>query len=186
MEKAFIISSESEYFKDFIKYKDMIKKQKEFIKKFFTERGIETTRYYLRGNGFVNCAFEEHNKSNIRLKIDATEKDLEKFGKHLGKKDVHGLRQFRKNSKISKEFAQMCIDEKIIINIYEPRISDYFDSLSRGLYGCSYQRIVFENYMYVKVSNDHLKDEDIPKGFTEIKLSEFYTALEERNQSNIK
>lgn len=179
MERAFIATKESEYYKVLMDHKANVKKQMDFVIKYLAEIGIESTKYYMHGNGVVNLPFKEWEIGNIRLSIIPTKKDEENFNKKLLKADKHGLRQFRKTSKICKEFARKCIDEKIIINTHEPRISDYFKSLEYGLFGASYTRFLRENVFYIKMEHERLKVDDTPEGFKEIKLSEYYKVLEE-------
>jgi len=176
MERSFIVTKESEYLQDLYETMRFSNQQNKFVKEFFIENGIEANIYLMGGNGCMNCPFEEYNKKEIRINIKPTENDLIKFSKMLCKPDENDLQAFRKTSKIAKEFSQRCVDEKIVINLYEPRISDYFDSL--GCYGCSYSQFPSGEDLYIKVSSEHLGDTDIVEGFTEIKISDFYIAKE--------
>lgn len=179
MEKFFIATESSKCFKDFKIYIENCNKHREFINKFFSEKGIDGNKYYVHGDGFVNKPFDKYSKDEIRLEVEPTENNLIKFKKMLCKVNGHELCGFRKNSAITKEFADRCIEEKIIINLYGPRINDYFKSLEYGMYGCRTQRLLKENCIYIKIESEYLKDGDIPKGFTEIKASEFYRVIEE-------
>jgi hypothetical protein len=181
MEKAFIISKDSKYHKDLDNYIELCNQQKDFINKYFGEKGIEANTYRISGNGSVNSPFEDWEKDEISLSIGATNNDSTKFGKALCKKNEHGLCSFNKKSEISKDFAKRCIEEKVVINLWEPRISNYFESIS--FRGCRYHRIIHQDIMYMKIDSNHLDDKEVPDGFTEIKLSEFYTKLEEYNES---
>lgn len=129
----------------------------------------------------MNTSFEEYEKDNITLSIEATENDVNKFGKMLRLKNEYGLRSFKKKSDIGKDFAQRCIDEKVIINLWNPRILDYFENI--GLRGCSYYRFIHQDLMYMKIDSDYFDEKEVPEGFKVIKLSEFYIKLEEhKNQ----
>lgn len=183
MEKAFIITKESEYSKELDKYIDLSNQQKKFINKYFAEKEIEAKAYQIGGNGGVNCSFKLCDVGDIHLYIEATENDLIKFGKMLCKADEIGIRRFKAKSEIGKDFAQRCIDEKVIINLWQPRISDYFKSISYR--GCGMTRFVLNDIMYMKIESDYLKDDEVPNGFIEIKLSEFYVKLEE-HQAEVK
>lgn len=179
MERCFIVKKESEYYKDLEGYYKLENQQKKFINKFFKEKDIEAESYRVGGNGCINQPFNEYGKKDIKLEIIPTDKDLINFSKILCKSNRYGLCAFKKNSSISKEFAQRCIDEQVVINLYSPRISDYFVSLGNGIYGCGYQTFKYKDILYIKVSSDYLKDEDTPKGFKEIRLSEYYKIKEE-------
>lgn len=177
MERCFIVSKESDYFKDLEIYIENCEEQRQFIIKFFKEKGIEASQYIVGGDGFVNCPFNEYSKKSIKLRIVPTDKDFVNFGKMLCKKDERGLCAFRKSSSIGKEFTQRCIDEKVVINLYPPRVSDYFQSL--GFMRCSYEQFKHNDKLYLKVSSERLKENDTPEGFKEIKLSEYYLIKEE-------
>lgn len=178
MERAFIISEESSYFQQWQEYCKTADKQKEFINRFFKENEIEATTYMVSGTGLCGVPFNEDSKKDIWLYIDPTENDLLKFEKILTKPNSrHGLRAFKKTSKISKDFAQKCIDKQIVINLYEPRVSSYFKSL--GYMGCGYTLLPYNGELYIKVDSNYLKTDDTPEGFKEIKLSEFYKIKEE-------
>lgn len=184
MERSFIVTENSKYFKDDNTYSEMKKIQKAFIKEFFNKKEIEAKGYILHGNGIVNYPFEEYDKKEIQLYIKATENDLNKYNKMLCKKDDDGFCAFRKNSNIGKEFAQECIDRKIVINVSEPDLRDYFKSLDWR--GYSYQQFIYKDKMYVKIESECLKENDTPEGFIEIKLSEYYKVLEDLEKEQVK
>jgi len=160
------------------KWKDHLKNtknQKEFVCSFLKEKGIETTGYYLTGDGFINKPYKDHEKGDITLYIVPTESDLENFGKMLKKPISEKLQGFKKNSAISKEFANRCIEEKVIINLNEPWLRDYF---KLGWQAFNSSRFRCEEGLFIKINSDQLKAEDNPEGFEEIKLSEFYSVVE--------
>ena len=179
MERCFIVSKESKYYEDTVKFSTIEKNQKEFIKKFFNEKEIEGSTYMVRGSGFMNKPFKDYEKSRITFSIEPTEGNLFKFDKMLCKPNRNNLCSFRKNSSLAKEFAQRCVDEQVPINLWSPKISDYFVSLGNGIYGCSSLEFSYNDIMYLKVDGERLTAEDTPVGFTEIKASEFYKALED-------
>lgn len=177
MERAFLATKESQYYKDLENYFKMLKEQNKFINKFFKENNISAEQYRVRGNGWCNVYFEEYDKKDINLYIVPTENDLKLYAKQLTKPNENGLCKFRNNSKIGKLFAQECVDNKVIINILSLDLRDYLKSLDWGRY--SFQRVPSEVGYYLKVSSDFLKEDDIPEGFIPIKLSEFYKIKEE-------
>ena len=177
MEKAFRIESNAKYYIDLEKYIANADQQRKLVDNFCKSKGIESTRYRVGGDGFVNKPFEEHEKEDIGLDIIPTEKDKENFGKMLRKENNYGLCPFKKKSKINKDFQNYCIETQMIINLSEPYLRDYLKSLDCGRYSRSLFK--HEDVWYLKVISDYLKDDDIPEGFTEIKLSEFYRIAEE-------
>lgn len=178
MERCFIVTKESKYFKDYEEFSKKEEQQSEFCKKFLDENSVEGNTYMVGGNGFMNVPFTESDKSEIGLSVEPTENNLSKFNKMLCKPGRHGLCSFKKSSKISKEFSQECVDEKIVINLYSPRVSDCFVSLKHGMYGCSSQRFSYEDNLYIKIGSEHLAADDTPDGFIEIKTSEYYRIAE--------
>ena len=171
MEKCFIANEESKYNRDWEKYLHMVDEQRKFVNKFLEQKGINAQNYMVRGTGFVNVPFEEHDKKDIVLSIKPTNEDMGKFSKQLCKSNKYNLCKFKQSSKISKEFAQLCIDNKVIINLYQPHIGDYIISLYR--YGIN--QFPYDNKMYFKIDSVFLtEDSDIPTDWQEIKCSEFY------------
>ena len=75
-----------------------------------------------------------------------------------------------------KEFQEECIEKEIVINLWYPRIGDYFQEIQYGGYKSS--NFEYEGITYLSIDAD--VDSLTPKedGFTEIKGSEFYKALE--------
>lgn len=179
MERAFLVTKESQYYKDIQEYIDMIQNQKQQVVDFTKDKGIEANEYSVSGDGGCNCSFGEFDKKEITFYIVPTENDIEKFQKQLLKPLSNGLRQFRKSSKIAKEFQQYCVDNKVIINILQPDLRDYLKSM--GWVGYRRQMVECNQGYYLKVESELLKESDNPKGFIPIKTSEFYEALENAN-----
>ena len=92
---------------------------------------------------------------------------------------LNGLSQFRRNGKISRDFQQYCVDNKVIINIFQPDLRDYLKSIDWA--GYKRQMIECDEGYYLKVTSELLKEYDNPKGFIPIPMSEFYKKLEEKN-----
>jgi len=178
MERSFIAAKESKYVQDINRQIELGNQQREFIKKFFIEKGIEANLYIVSGDGSINQPFDEDDKKEIGLRIEPTNNDLIKFNKMLCKPSKHNLCAFKKSSTIAKEFSQRCVDEQIIINLHSPRISSYFKSL--GYHGLTRSQFPVADEFYIKIESEYLTKEDTPEGFTEIKLSEYYIAEEKR------
>ncbi|MGL5328357.1 MAG: hypothetical protein ACRDD7_03740 [Peptostreptococcaceae bacterium] len=176
MERAFRVLKDSTYYNRFMKYIENMDNQKKIVKEFLDKHDIETREYYLGGNGAVNQPFIEIWKSDIDLYIVPTEKDKLRFDKVLCKPLEHGLRKFKKSNKLLKEFQQYCIDNQVVINAHEDAPRDYFESI--GLSGYSYSRVKIEDEIYLKISSHRLSKDEIPEGFEELKLSEYYKIIE--------
>lgn len=181
MQRAFLVTKESKYYKDLEEYLNMVNEQKKFINKFFKNNNINAKKYNVGGNGSCNSPFSEDSKKDIFLRIVPTEEDLNLYEKQLTKADQYNLRRFKSNSKIGKLFAQECIDNKVIINILSLDLRDYFKI--DWIYGYSFQRVPCQEGYYLNISSEGLKEDDNPVGFTPIKLSEFYKKLEEYKEN---
>lgn len=175
MERYFKISKEAEYYKDLMDYSEKSKQQNDFINKFFKENNIVANEYTMGGDGRVNIPFSEDDKKEIHLSINPTEEDISNFSSMLCKPDGYGLCKFKKSSKIAKKFAQQCIDNQIIINLYKPRVGDYvFNSC---LYRYSMEQFGCEDVIYLLLKYNYIEEKSVlSKGFTEIKASEYYDA----------
>ena len=183
MEKFYIISN-NKFLKEIDDYKKHEKERRLLIKDFFQNKGIAGQEYYINGSGRTNCPFEEYEKNYIRLYITDCDENNQKFDKELLKpmklfsnSDV-SMRKFRANSKTLKEFQDLCIEKKIVINNHSVREGNYFKELHLG--GYSVLRFEYENKLYLKISTTKYETitPDDDTGFTEIKGSEFYKALE--------
>ena len=176
MERAFIIEKESKYYRMLNIYEQYMNEQIKVVNDFFNKKGIESTEYHMGGNGRCNAPFYHWEKEEIYLYIIPTDNDLTNFKTSFNKPLQNGLRKLRKNSKLLKEFQQICTDEHIIINITEPNLRDYFQSL--GFNGYHQTRFIKNNNLYLLVESHYLDKKEIPKNFIEIKLSEFYKIKE--------
>lgn len=185
MEKFYIVTNER-FLKEIEDYKENERKRKGFIEDFFRRNEISGTRYCIRGDGFVNCPFEERNKEDICLYVDDCEKNNERYGKQLLKREAfrgHYMRKFRKGSAILKAFQNECIEKRIVINSIFHREGDYFEKLCLG--GYSVTRFELDGQYYLRME----AHEDGPvtpayAGFEEIKGSDFYRALEKLEESD--
>ena len=189
MEKFYIVTNEK-FLKEINDYRKHGEERRIIANNSFEDKGIAGKEYCICGDGFVNRPFEEYEKHNIRLYIADCDENNQKFGKELLKptklfsdSDVL-MRKFRANSKTLKEFQDLCIEKDIVINNHSIREGDYFKELHLG--GYSVSRFEYENKLYLNISTT--KYETITPyddtGFTEIKGSEFYKALEEFESKN--
>lgn len=187
MEKFYIVINE-EFLGEIDRYMENSKNQRTLVKTFFDEHGIAGEEYHIGGNGFVNCQFSENEKSQIRLHILGCDDNNEKFGKELLKPvklfcDSDAMmRSFRANSKTLKAFQDLCVEQKIVINIHPIRIGDYFKELHYGGYSSSY--FEYDGNMYLRVKKDVDSITPEKDGFTEIKGSEYFKAKEAFEEKN--
>ena len=179
MEKFYIVTN-PEFLANIKAYKENVRRQNEFIKEFYAKKDIYGAGYFIHGTGSVNAPFGEHDKKSINLYIDSCPENEERFGSQLKKERVFSdgsrLRAFRKNSAILKEFQDLCIQKKLVINLDFPMEGDYFKELLLG--GYSVARFEYEGKYYLKIETDKKSITPISDGFDEIKGSEFYAAKE--------
>ena len=179
MEKFYIINN-TNFLNELRNYRKAARARNAFIKEFYESHNIDGKSYYMRGDGRVNCAFDESNKPDITLYIPDNDKNVEQFGKMLKvpRRDVKlsGLRELKKNSPLLKSFQDECVEKEIVINLMFPRVGDYFQELQFG----GYKRRIFEfeGITYLSIDADANSLTPREDGFTEIKGSEFYKALE--------
>lgn len=158
MEKFYIITDECGYKKDYLDYGKNTLDVNEVVKEFFTENNIDTSQYYVDSD---------------KLYIVPTSRDIEIYDKLLNKPIQQGLRSFKKNSKIHKEFYKK-IDDKGIKILIMPSVWMYMN----GMYGhMRTTTSLVDNTMYLKLSTDYDREVN-EKGFKEIKASEYYLAIE--------
>ncbi|MGL4454070.1 MAG: hypothetical protein ACRCTZ_23210, partial [Sarcina sp.] len=122
--------------------------------------------------------FKESDKKDIRLEIDPTVEDELTFKGQLNKtRTREGRRSFRKSSKLLKKFQDECVKNKVVVNICDVDMRDYFKGM--GLKGYSRSIVICEDCYYLKLSSDYLKADDTPDGLEEIKMSEYYKIKED-------
>lgn len=177
MQRTFRVARECEYRKKLDEYIENMRKQKDFINHFFKEHDIKAAQYNLSGTGFINCPFKEKDKKEIVLSIVPKKEDKEKFKDILCKPRKNELCQFRKNSEIGKAVRNEAVKNEIPINVHEPSLRNYFQSIRYSAY--RYERFFLDIYCYVMIDGDTLSEDETPDGFEEIKLSEYYLKLEE-------
>lgn len=160
MEKFFIVTEESSLNNEYWDYQKNSKDVNEHVKKFMELKEIEAHEYYA---------------SEKKFYIVPTNSDLEKFDKILSKPLDNGLRAFKGNSKIAKEWQKYLESNEVKI-LHKPFVGAYF----RGLGSCRCRLFHIKNILYCNYQCDY--DFTSPTGFTEIKASEFHKAIEEHNQ----
>ena len=92
------------------------------------------------------------------------------------------MRSFRANSKTLKEFQNLCIKNKIVINLFPIRVGDYFKELHFG--GFSSSRFVYDGKYYLRISTSNYDEITPDDGFIEIAGSTYFSALEQAEKAN--
>lgn len=157
MEKFYIVTEESDLNKEYLGYVNNGKEVNEFVKKFMKQEGITANEYYVNAE---------------KIYIIPTDEDLESFNKVLNKQLENGLRQFKLNSAIAKRWIKFVSDNNIKI-LHKPFVGTYFNA-----YGRSWSRLFnVGDTIYCTYESEF--DFTNPKGFKEIKASEFYKAIGE-------
>lgn len=174
MEKFYKVSNK-EYLESLVQDRNNKQKQGEVVFPFLLKHEILCDVCLVSGDGGMNKPFTEKDKGNINLWLEdktypeAIEKQLKKANKR------NGMRGFKKNSKILKEFQDLCIEKQVIINIFETREGDYFKNLHLG--GYSMKRFIANDDLYLRMISKFDFEPEYD-GFEEINASEFYLALE--------
>jgi hypothetical protein len=159
MEKFFIVTDKSELFEDYFNYRNNIKDVNEAYGEFKNVHNITTKSY---------CPTSD------KLYIEPTESDLKQFETQFSKNDkIHYLYSFKKNSHIGKEWINFVNSKKIKI-YHKPFLGRYLD------FWGPYRSRLFDvdKVVYCSIEYDGEMNIPIPKGFEEIKGSEFYKVIE--------
>lgn len=156
MEKFYTVNEGSRLYDDYWAWQNSVEPNRKIANDFFSEVGIESNLY---------CPFP------TRLGIVPTENDKIKFAKQLCSKETNeGLRFFKRNSAINKEWTKRAINLK---NVDKPSPAWYNNYMGHS----SSRLFDYNGVLYCSFSADQIEmPSDI---FTEIKGSEFYKVLEE-------
>lgn len=160
MERYFIVTEKSSLHKEWFDYLENRKAVNDLVKQFVENNGIESQEYYVDSESIY---------------IVPTEKDEEAFGNKLGAAVNEGLRKFKASSKVGKAWVQALKDANLNV-MHKPRVIWYFKSL-----GGRFRSRIFDQNGILYCSLEPCADET-PKGFEEIKASEFFKIIEESEQ----
>lgn len=154
MEKYFEVKPGCELYEDYFAYK---RDEKEIVAAYNAvceKFGIETNGLYLRKD---------------RFSISPTKNDLDKFGSMM-KKDSCG--EFKKNSEVSKTWVELVKDIK---HFEKPKLCFYFN-----FQGYRWRERLFHvgDKLYCSIESEKVCTPDFA---TEMRASEFYMILEEKN-----
>lgn len=159
MEKYYTVTEECQLHKEWFDFKENTAQIRELFKKFKESVGIESTAYFV---------------TNDEIYIVPTEKDLETFGSVLCSPINDELRKFRTTSKIGKAWVKALKDADIKV-LHKPRVILYFRSFGGG----KFRSRLFDQSGILYCSIDPA-DGEAPKGFVEMKASEFFKVIEEK------
>lgn len=156
MEKYFLITEEATLHRDYYNFLSNQKEVDELVQSFFKEYGIEAEHYHAS----EDCIY-----------IVPTDSDNEKYKNVLGAAISNGLQKFKGSSKIHKAWIKTLKDKDLKVQ-NQPRVIFY---LRTG--GGKFRSRLFDQdgSLYCSFEPAPL---EIPKGFVEMKASEFYKILE--------
>lgn len=158
MEKYFIVTEESGLHKEHKEYSEFFTKMHKIAVGFMKKHGIEANEFYYMRDRFA---------------IVPSSNDEINFNNMLKKVTKNGLRFFRQNSKVNKDWEKTVKDSGIEWK-FSPWVRMYFDQ--RG--GMASTRL-FDIDGTVYCSLQQKAEINTPKGFIEIKASEFFKVIED-------
>lgn len=156
MDKYFEIKPDCALYKEYFAHEKAGEKIKEAFNKVKEKFGIEATVFYLHKD---------------RLRIAATDKDMEKFSGMM-KKDSAG--EFRKNTVISKMWVELAKD---IVHFERPKMIYYVPMI-----GHRWKERLFHigEKLYCSIESDG--EVTVPDFTVEMKASEFYKVIEDAEE----
>lgn len=157
MEKYYIATEESNLYRDYFDYKNNLKKVNELAIMFMNQNGIETNKYYASDDSFA---------------IVPTKTDAVKFAHVLRMPQENDVQFFKKNSSLTKAWVQMLKDAKMSV-LSRPHLIFYGKT-----FGGRYRNRLFDLNEVIYCSMEP-GFEETPKGFLEIKASEFFKVIED-------
>jgi hypothetical protein len=158
MEKYYTVTEECSLHKAWFGYKENKARVNELFKHFKEQTGFESSEYYV---------------TDHEIYIIPTEKDVETFGSVLCAPINDGLRKFRTTSKVGKAWVKALDDASLKVET-KPMVILYFRSFGGG----RYRSRIFDLNGNLYCSIDPV-DGEAPKGFVEMKASEFFGIIEE-------
>lgn len=156
MEKFYIVSNGSKVFEDYWSHIESKNRIAKAFDEFANKNGIKSTQFH---------------PSHTRLWIIPKKDDEDNFGVQFTLKNS-GM--FKKTSAMNKEWVKKCSDEDIEY-INEPFVPFLFNYVGKSRYR------LFDCDSVVYCTFECPVDVETPKGFVEIKGSEFYTIMEKNN-----
>ncbi len=164
MEKYFVVTQDSELNKEYWAYRKNKLKVQELVKTFMEKHNI---------NG------QFYSPTNSSLYIETTPENTAQFDEFLKNHNENGLRAFKKNSQITKDWLKTLEDNELEI-IHRPTVAWYFDNI----FGKVSSRLFdIDNVVYCSIQAN-VTEINCPVGMTEIKASEFFKIIETHEETN--
>lgn len=158
MERYFTVTEESSLYKDWFDYQKNAADVNAVVKSFMNKHNIGSNKYYAADDAIF---------------IIPTAADNETYKTVLCSPLENGLRKFRTTSKIGKAWVNELKAANLKV-VRKPMVIMYFRSFKGG----KYRSRIFDQDGCLYCSIDPV-DGDPPKGFVEMKASEFYKIVEE-------
>lgn len=163
MERYFIVTEKSSLHEEWFNYKENRREVRDLFAKVREDQGIDSEEFYV---------------TNEHLYIVPTDKDLEKYASVLCSPINDNLQKFKGNSKIGKSWVNALKEAELKV-LYKPRLIFYIKHE-----GGKYRSRLFDVDGVIYCSIDPCQSE-VPKGFIEIKGSEFFKVIEDAEKSAV-
>ena len=157
MEQYFEITKESVHYEQQLTYEEDFHKEKSAVKNFMSDYEVKGSGYMLYQGYFW---------------VTDNSENRERFAGQIRKETLNGCISFKKASKVGKAFT-----DRNIKKAQKPFVPFFFDDC----YGTTKTRIFSVNgKVYCSIEQtDDAERLQCPKGFIEIKASEFYKIIED-------
>lgn len=158
IEKFYIAEEGSRLREDYLRYSENTLEVCDMVNIFCEQNDIEAFIYHANSSG---------------LSIEATDKDLKRFGNQLCNPDKFGLSRFKKNSKMHKKWVKL-LEENNVEVLNKPYVPFYFHtSYTKAEYSI-FSHIDGEVYVSIRANGDFEPNDEL----REIKGSEYHKVLE--------
>lgn len=166
VEVAFTVNKDNYLYQEYFDAKNEKKKFHDLARAFFAEHDLLDSGEYYQCN-------------TLTLKLSADQRD--RFADQLRKcKDPHGMSVFKKRSAMQKAWED-CVASKIDFDIINHYRIWFFSFIGCGGYNMWDDG---DGNVYGYLSDKYSKTIALPVGMTEIKMSEYYAAIEALEAAN--
>ena len=162
-EVAFTVKQGSQFYQDYFSAKEERQKFHELAKEFFKKHNLfEPKKYY--------------QTEFLGLELTAEQKKL--YADQIKKNDdENGMRQFKKRSAMQKSWEEDVVS-KVDFDVIEKPKFWWFEFIMRG----SYSLWDHNGIIYGYLKDNHKEEIKLADYMTEIKMSEYYMAIEATEQ----
>lgn len=161
MRRYYEVTNKSNLYKDYMNYLENVKAINDSVNKFTEENNIESQKYATQG---------------VDLYIEPTENDMTKY-KNVLSEYGNGLYKFKGNSKLAKAWKKSLENNNLEVK-NKPKVPIYFNSFSYRMLSNLFS---IEGRVYCSLELVDEIFEEVPKGMSEMKASEFYKIIEDHN-----